>query len=271
MFDQDVSCGVLLVNNLHYSKDRPALRFDENYFDTVTEKLKKVLTLAQERNLTPVFSGTFIIKHWDTSLFSHLARTFQEYKTAKPVIVLDASSIRNDGTVRSNCVEEVLSVIGAVRIVDQHTTQTVDCDDSQYTIGMAGPGSLVLRQQKLDSEHAQTLIHSDTKLPSLVRTQLAEKEIPSAVIAIFDGSVDEIVIDGSEAPIDDVAFDVAEEISTFSSEMVERLREVMSNGPEDSIQNGDTDLKTLCEKLNVSVEAREIIFGLKDEVSAEDL
>lgn len=270
MFD-NASSGVLLINNLNYSKDRPALRFDEDYFETVSGKLKKVLGLAMEKRLTPVFTGTFMIKHWDTGLFTHLARTFQEFPGLNPVIVLDESSLRNDGTVRSNSVEEVLSAIGIARIVDQHTTHSIDCEDGAYSVGMADPGKLVLRIQRFDSNYEQTLIHSDTVLPSLVRTQLVEKDKPSEVIALYNNEVENIVIDSSKAPIDDVAFDVAEEISTFNSEMVERLRAVMSKGPEDSIQNGDTDLKSLCEKMGVSSESREILFELKDEVSAEDL
>lgn len=263
--------GILLINNLHLGTQRPALRFDDNFFDTVSKKLHVVLEKARNENLTPVFCGVFTQKSWDTALFSYLVKTFQEAGVAKPFIVLDEPMMQRNGLVRPNSMAEVLSLVGSAFVVDQADEKEVGLPNSSFILGMSGPGLLTLRHAKAESGSVQTLIHSDTVLPSLVRVRLDEKDKASSVLRITEDSVEEITIDSGTAPIDDVAFDIAEEIKTFDSQLVERLRALMKKDDSTSEHEGDADLKNICEELKVTGDVRNILFELKDEVSAEDL
>lgn len=271
MTDTALPEGILLINNLYLGNQRPTLRFDENYFETVTKKLGVVLEKARNERLTPVFCGNFTQKVWDTGLFSYLIKTFQDADTERPVIVLDESMMLRNGTVRPNSVAEVLSLVGTVSLVDQVSEHDIPVSGGTYTLGMSDPGRLVLRRSTESSGSPKALIHSDTVLPSLVRVRLDEKESPASVLKITADSVEEFVVDRGIAPIDDVAFDIAEEIKTFDSQLVERLKALMKRDDETSEREGDADLKSLCEELSVSGEVRDILFELKDEASAEDL
>lgn len=268
MSDQSSSNGILLVSNLYMGTQRPALRFDEAFYETVKGKLKKVFSIAESQNLTVVFTGVFTQKIWDTSVFSYLVSEFQQYQGAKPVIVLDEPVLLRNGTVRPNSIAELLRVVGAVDLVDQHETKEVMAGNASLAISMAAPGTIMVKKQ---ADKSVTIITSDDVLPSLVRTCLNEKDKPSSVLKLTENEVEEIVIDNGLAPIDDVAYDLAEEIKTFDSELVERLQALISRDRDGGDAKGDTDLRALCDELSVPGDARNIIFSLKDEVSAEDL
>lgn len=268
MSDSTSTSGILLVSNLYMGTQRPALRFDEAFYETVKGKLSKVFTIALEQNLTIVFTGVFTQKVWDTSVFSYLVSKFQKYEGARPVIVLDEPVLLRNGTARPNSIAELLKVVGVVELVDQHDTKEIVLGETPFGIAMAEPGSIMIRKL-LDKP--TTIINSDDALPSLVRTTLGEKDKPSAVLKLTEGSVEEIIIDEGLAPIDDVAYDLAEEIKTFDSELVERLQALMSRDADEGDERGDIDLRALCEELSIPGDARNIIFSLKDEVAAENL
>lgn len=268
MTEHATSEGLLVVSNLYMGSNRPALRFDEDFYEVVKSKLRKVFSIALEQDLTIVFTGVFTQKLWDTSLFSYLVGEFQKFEGKKPVIVLDEPILLRNGEVRPNSIAELLKVVGVVDLVDQHNTHEVFVRDTAFGITMAARGTLMIKKM-LDKPI--TIINSDDSLPSLVRTRLDEKEAASAILKLTLDSVEEIVIDSGIAPIDDVSFDLAEEIKTFDSELVGRLQALMSQDRQEDDVKGDTDLRALCDEMGVPGEAREIVFGLKDEVVAEDL
>lgn len=263
--------GILLINNLNFGNQRPCLRFDDNFFDTVSKKLNIVLEKARCEGLVPVFCGVFTQKSWDTSMFSYLVRVFQESEAMKPCVVLDEPFIQRSGQPKSNTIPQILSVVGSANIVDMFSDLEVHVNNHAYHINMVKPGAFVLSRSNLEGENKHTLINSEDDIPSLVRVRLDEKDKSASVLKITEDSVEEFVVDGGIAPIDDVAFDVAEEIKDFDSQMVERLRELMKRDSSSSEKSGDSDLKDLCDELNVSGDVKNILFELKDEAVAEDL